>query len=115
MKRTLITTAAGAFVLSLVGPVGVAHASAPPATRARAEACSTWYSGIDGLHLRTGPGTRYASVGLLYYADAGTKVGASKHWVKLRLKYRSEGGLPTGTTGWVSKRYVTACQPVPMG
>ncbi|MFJ5952606.1 SH3 domain-containing protein [Streptomyces noursei] len=111
MRRAIMATASAALALSAVIPTAAAHAVTPVGT-GTSRSCSTWYSDIDGLNFRTQPGTGYKSLGLLYYADSGTKIGETSHWIKLRLKQRSTSGLPAGLTGWVSKGYVSPCMPV---
>ncbi|MCX3287060.1 SH3 domain-containing protein [Streptomyces sp. NEAU-H22] len=66
----------------------------------------------SGVNFRTGAGTGYASKGLLHKNDWGKKVATKGSWIKLRLGQKSKSGLAKGTTGWVSKSYVSDCTPM---
>ncbi|MFE0778078.1 SH3 domain-containing protein [Streptomyces sp. NPDC058861] len=101
-----------ALALALAAPAAAHAASSARESSAAASSCSTWFVNSNGVNFRTGPGTGYRSVGLLYYPDSGTKVGETASWVKLRLRYKSRTGLPAGTTAWVSKSYSNPCLPI---
>ncbi|WP_327309793.1 cell wall hydrolase (plasmid) [Streptomyces sp. NBC_01298] len=111
MKRSATALAVMSFALVLAAPAA-AHAAPARASTAAASSCSTWYVNSNGVNFRTGPGTGYRSVGLLYYPDSGTRVSETDGWVKLRLRYKSRTGLPAGTTAWVSKSYSNPCLPI---
>lgn len=113
LRRAAMAFAA-VTVLLLAGG-GTASASATGlAPASTASSCVTWWVNTNGVNFRTGPGTNYASKGLLYYPDGGTKLASTLNWVKIRLMYRSKTGLPVGTTGWVYASYGNPCVPVDM-
>lgn len=53
----------------------------------------------DTLHVRTGPGTRYAATGAVYRGTRMQLVRETPHWAAVIL--------PGGTTGWVARPYTT--------
>ncbi|WP_369390822.1 SH3 domain-containing protein [Streptomyces sp. CG1] len=66
---------------------------------------------VDGLRVRTGPGTGRAILGLVYegqpvqvitsaYDDTG------QVWDEVMLQTASAGGLPAGYVGWVTEEYL---------
>ncbi|KOV62190.1 SH3 domain-containing protein [Streptomyces sp. MMG1121] len=66
---------------------------------------------VDGLRVRTGPGTDRAILGLIYegqpvqvitsaYDDTG------QVWDEVMLQTASAGGLPGGYIGWVTEEYL---------
>ncbi|MFI5689110.1 SH3 domain-containing protein [Streptomyces sp. NPDC051636] len=57
--------------------------------------------GKNGWHYRSGPGTGYASRGLLYRGDKLTVLCSRNDWVYTQLSRRSVSGLPKGAKGWV--------------
>ncbi|MEV6676266.1 SH3 domain-containing protein [Streptomyces erythrochromogenes] len=111
MKRSVTAVAVMSLALAVAAPVASAQASTVQASTA-SSSCSTWYVNSNGVNFRTGPGTGYRSIGLLYYPDSGTRVSETGSWVKLRLRYKSRTGLPAGTTAWVSKSYSNPCLPI---
>lgn len=94
---------------------GGALAMAPTASAVGSSACryhvtpDTSTVIVNGVNFRTGPGTGYASKGLLYKGDTfiascGVLKGSVKHrqaWVYATLPHRSKSGLSAGTRGWV--------------
>lgn len=50
--------------------------------------------GVDAAHLRTGPGTGYESLGLVYRGDTFTSIEKSSDWVHVQLS--------NGSTGWIA-------------
>lgn len=68
-------------------------------------------SKVNGLRVRSGPGTGYGVLGQLYSGDTGWAVGYRREapapgWVKVKLSRPSAGGLPKSFTGWVSQPYL---------
>ena len=67
---------------------------------------------VNGLRLRSGPGTRYAAYGLLFRGDRMTitqvvQAGSlGTWWFHVRLTKRSATGLRSGHTGWVYAPYL---------
>ncbi|MFG2927974.1 SH3 domain-containing protein [Streptomyces achromogenes] len=113
----------GALVAG-VGLVGVSVASAMPVdpgySSTRTGGSGTTYNTdrsvfkaatVNGLRVRTGPGTGSAVLGLIYegqpvqvitsaYDDTG------QVWDKVMLQTDSAGGLPVGFVGWVTEEYL---------
>ncbi|MGW3929814.1 SH3 domain-containing protein [Streptomyces microflavus] len=118
LKRSGIAISVASLTMAVLGPVSAAQAtpapSSAPTSVSTAKTCSTWFVNRNGVNFRTGPGTGYTSIGLLYYPDSGTRVGSTANWVKVRLRYKSQSGLRAGTTAWVAKGYVNPCLPVPL-
>ena len=54
---------------------------------------------IDTLHVRSGPGTGYATTGSVYRGTKMQLVRDTPHWAAVIL--------PGGTTGWVARPYTT--------
>jgi len=95
--------------------VGVAAVAAPNASAVGSSACryhitrQTSTITTNGVNIRTGPGTGYASKGLLYKGDTfvatcGVLKGPKNHpkaWMYSKLLHRSKSGLPAGTWGWI--------------
>lgn len=72
---------------------------------------------VNGLRIRSGPGTNYRIYGLLYRGDHAKAITGglgvqtyayhSGHvWLHVRLTRRSASGLPAGFTGWVYASYL---------
>lgn len=66
---------------------------------------------VDGLRVRTGPGTDRRILGLVYEGEP-VQVIATRHdwtgqrWDEVMLQRDSAGGLPGGYVGWVSEEYL---------
>ncbi len=66
---------------------------------------------VDGLRVRTGPGTDRAILGLVYEGEP-VQVITTRHdwtgqrWDEVMLQRDSAGGLPGGYVGWVSEEYL---------
>jgi uncharacterized protein YraI len=105
------TIAMGAAASLAAAPSALASTpSQAPATLAAANTCPTWSVTGKAVNFRTGPGTQYRSIGLLYrWDDSGTKVASSGSWIKIKLDHKSKTGLKKGTTGWVNKKYINQC------
>ncbi|QEU93767.1 SH3 domain-containing protein [Streptomyces kanamyceticus] len=66
---------------------------------------------VDGLRVRTGPGTSRRILGQLYEGERVTLIGARQDkrgqiWHRVVLKRHSAGGLPRGFKGWVTAAYL---------
>ncbi|WP_432156211.1 SH3 domain-containing protein [Streptomyces sp. bgisy153] len=104
------TIAMGAAASLAAAPSALAApASAPTQTLAAANTCPTWTVTGNGVNFRSGAGTNYRAIGQLYRGDSGTKVARSGSWIKIKLDHRSKTGLKKGTTGWVTKTYLSQC------
>ncbi|MFF2206347.1 hypothetical protein [Streptomyces sp. NPDC058145] len=119
MHRTRTPSTAGRRVATLATAVtllaGAAAVAAPTASAVGSSAChynvtrETSTVTVNGVNFRTGPGTGYASKGLLYKGDTyvaycGVRKGTAAHpqaWLYTKLSHRSKSGLASGTWGWV--------------
>ncbi|MFD9904827.1 SH3 domain-containing protein [Streptomyces sp. NPDC059063] len=66
---------------------------------------------VNGLRVRSGPGTQKAVLGLLGKGDRVKLIGAKQDrggqiWHKVVLQDRSAYGLPRGYIGWVTAAYL---------
>ncbi|MCI3930180.1 MULTISPECIES: SH3 domain-containing protein [unclassified Streptomyces] len=66
---------------------------------------------VNGLRLRTGPGTQYRILGMLAKGDRVKLVGAKQDargqiWHRVTLRGGSAYGLPSGYRGWVTAAYL---------
>lgn len=103
--RMMITAAATAAVLlSGAAPVLAAPATAPAAA-AQLNSCGYDVNGHH-VHLRSGPGTRYASLGHLSRGDLIDVDRKTGGWYRVTVSERTRSGIKAGTTGWVSERYL---------
>ncbi|MGW0882899.1 SH3 domain-containing protein [Streptomyces sp. NPDC002671] len=119
--RTLVVS--GALVAG-VGLVGVSTASAmipdPGYSSGRTGGSGTTYNTdrsvfksatVDGLRVRTGPGTDRTILGLIYEGQLVQVVtsaydGTGQVWDEVMLQTDSAGGLPGGYVGWVTEAYL---------
>ncbi|MFJ7180386.1 SH3 domain-containing protein [Streptomyces massasporeus] len=102
-------------VLALSLTAGAVAVAAPAATAAEMPCKPNVYYYVyksSGLNFRTGAGTGYASKGILHKNDWGKKLATKGSWIKLKLGQKSRSGPAKGTTGWVSKSYVSDCTPM---
>ncbi|WP_331752279.1 SH3 domain-containing protein [Streptomyces sp. NBC_00829] len=113
--RCVQRAAVAAAVLSMSA---TALAVAPTAQAAQtsinssASSCSgIWWVTGNGVNFRRGAGTAYGAIGSLYRYDQGRRIGSHGAWIRLRLTSKSKGGLPAGSTGWVSRHYLNECVP----
>ncbi|MEV6942066.1 SH3 domain-containing protein [Streptomyces sp. NPDC051172] len=64
---------------------------------------------VDGLRVRTGPGTGHAILGLVYEGEPvqviATRYGYQR-WDEVMLQTHSAGGLPAGYVDWVTEEYL---------
>ncbi|MFB7341145.1 SH3 domain-containing protein [Streptomyces hydrogenans] len=104
-KIILIAVATAALLTGTAAPALAAPGLARP-TAGEFNRCGYEVT-TDGVHLRSGPGTRYASLGLLRHYDAMSVDRASGDWYHVTLSADSAGGTRALTTGWVHKRYLT--------
>ncbi|MFE0138211.1 SH3 domain-containing protein [Streptomyces sp. NPDC059037] len=121
-KGLRVLAAAGVMAVGL-GLVGASAASAVPfpgpdgANESSAGSDSRYERGeiaratVDGLRVRSGPGTNRAVLGLLYEGDRVRLVGkkqddTGQDWYRVTLRHRSGGGLPGGFQGWVTGSYL---------
>ncbi|OEJ23210.1 hypothetical protein AS594_00435 [Streptomyces agglomeratus] len=114
LKNKIIQRAGIAVATVAMGAAGTMAAApaahANPSTQVQAaNSCPTWTVMGNGVNFRTGPGTSYRSIGLLYRFDYGTRVSSTRSWVKIKLSARSKTGMRAGTTAWVSKAYAYQC------
>ncbi|MEV8310774.1 SH3 domain-containing protein [Streptomyces flavidovirens] len=101
-----ITLASGAAVHATAAPQA---APAQPAQAAQAaargfNACG--YYPKTNIKLRTGPGARYTSIGVLSPPDWVRATKASGSWYKVITNNKTRSGLPEGKKGWVSKKHL---------
>ncbi|MEU1121506.1 MULTISPECIES: SH3 domain-containing protein [unclassified Streptomyces] len=92
-----------------------AVALAPTASAVGSSACGHSYQLIyynkitkDAVHFRTGPGTSYASRGLLRKGDKIALYCYStngSNWDYVKIHAKSKTGIAKGTKGWVSSKY----------
>ncbi|WP_344531205.1 SH3 domain-containing protein [Streptomyces albiaxialis] len=66
---------------------------------------------VDGLRVRTGPGTASGVTGLIYQGDEvqvldWTNDRTGQRWNQVMLTRDSGGGLPGGYVGWVTDSYL---------
>ncbi len=73
------------------------------ATGSGAAESSAWIAGRGALHLRSGAGTEYRSVGLAEPADTLTLLGEVNGWTQVRLA--------DGSEGWVASSELTTVEP----
>ncbi|GGO35689.1 SH3 domain-containing protein [Streptomyces lasiicapitis] len=66
---------------------------------------------VNGLRVRSGPGTGYTALGLLGKGDKVRLIGARQDkrgqiWHRVVLRHSSDYGLPRGYRGWVTASYL---------
>lgn len=107
MRQRLVALAVVSAVTVVGVGVGATAASADSVNRAQSEVVTT-----DGLRFRTWIGTDQPVKGLLYEGDEveiiSTNGDGAGRWDEVRLLSDSQGGLPRGSTGWVSQTYLSA-------
>ncbi|WOX20076.1 SH3 domain-containing protein [Streptomyces solicathayae] len=98
----------GTLAAALLASAAAAAATTVPALAAApstGDYNSCGYYPTTTVHLRTGPGPRYTSTGLLG-KDDGFDVDREKDgWYHVTLSNRSRSGIPAGKTGWLAKKY----------
>lgn len=115
LRRTVPAVALAATAALTVGAAPSAFAQASAQTSAAMPCKPRVYYYVyqaNGVNFRTGPGTGYASKGLLYKNDWGKKVATKGSWIKLQLGKKSRSGLAKNSTGWVAKKYLSDCVPM---
>ncbi|MEU6346521.1 SH3 domain-containing protein [Streptomyces sp. NPDC046977] len=108
LRTTTATLAAASALL-----VGAGIALAPTASAAVGSSACTVnirdqdvWPYTDGLRLRTGPGTTYSALGLLYQKDRLTARCTKGSWYYVSTDTKTRTGLKAGTYGWVSAAYL---------
>lgn len=112
---TVATT--GASAMPLPGPNGSSGAAVAPPRVDNGLADGRLTRGehvratVDGLRMRTGPGTGYGVLGQLYTGDRMKLIGlkqdsGGQSWYRVSLSGSSAGGLPGGYVGWVVGSYL---------
>jgi uncharacterized protein YraI len=66
---------------------------------------------VDGLRVRTGPGTDHTILGLVYEGQPVQVIATrydwtGQRWDEVMLQRDSAGGLPGGYVGWVTEEYL---------
>ncbi|MFB7030915.1 MULTISPECIES: SH3 domain-containing protein [unclassified Streptomyces] len=105
MRRLLMCSVAVAALLAGSGPALAVTEATPVRVAADFNSCGYDVNG-RGVHLRSGPATRYASLGLLHRRDHVSVDGKQGGWYRVTLSERSQAGIPAETVGWVSERYL---------
>lgn len=107
MRKIILTAAATAALLTGTAAPALAAPEAPGRPTAGDFNRCGYEVSADRVHLRSGPGTRYTSLGLLHRHDAVSVDRASGDWYRVTLSFDSAGGTRALTTGWIHKRYLT--------
>lgn len=104
MRRLTSIAIAAAVVPALLAAGSTTAASASVATAVAAQQFnSCGYAPTTVVRLRTGPSTKYATIGLLHPDDSVSAIKAEKGWYKVSVDFKSKSGLKAGRTGWVAK------------
>ncbi|MEU8623156.1 SH3 domain-containing protein [Streptomyces sp. NPDC048623] len=106
MRLKIMTSSAAVAALLAVGVAAPALAQPPTATPAAVPTNPCGFDITTTVHLRSGPGSRYASLGLLRQGDDVDLTGEKGGWYRVTLADRSHSGIKNGTAGWVSKQYI---------
>ncbi|MFI9214288.1 SH3 domain-containing protein [Streptomyces sp. NPDC053253] len=103
MRQMMIT---GAVLLSFTAPAAAAlpAAAAPAAVTQEFNSCG--YHPKTTIHLRTGPSSRHASLGLLGPHDSIQAYEERGGWYRVELEGDAKSGLRAGRSGWVAKKNV---------
>ncbi|MDH2392196.1 SH3 domain-containing protein [Streptomyces sp. HNM0663] len=102
--RKLITYALTVAALTVPAvSTPAAQALPAPATTLAQDFNSCGYYPKSALRLRTGPGTKYTTLGLLYPDDSVSADKAKGGWYRVSVDFKSKSGMKAGTTGWVAK------------
>ena len=112
--RLVSLGAAASLAAAGVGTVGASTASAAgpaPQLVSCQPLAGTFTPTVNGLRIRSGPGTNYRVYGLLYRGDRmkitrSVRTPSAGCWFKVTLTQRSASGLPAGFTGWVYAAYL---------
>ncbi|MET7567435.1 SH3 domain-containing protein [Streptomyces sp. NPDC005492] len=123
-RNALRSLAVSTALVAGVGLVGVSGASAAAPDVERSGVQSSQVATINsandgpyktatvnGLRVRTGPGTNRMILGLVYRGQrvrviASARDRRGQRWDKVRLVKASPGGLPRGFVGWVTEMYL---------
>ncbi|MFD4371192.1 SH3 domain-containing protein [Streptomyces sp. NPDC058486] len=95
---TILGVALTAVFLAAVAPA--------PAAPERIDPCGHEVGGP--VHLRTGPSTSRASLGVLRPGDDITVLREKGDWYRVRLDERAREGLRADTEGWAVQRHIRA-------
>lgn len=102
--RKLITYALAAVALTMPAlSTPAAQALPAPAAAVAHDFNSCGYYPKSALRLRTGPGTRHKTLGVLYPDDSVSADKAKGGWYRVSVDFKSKSGMKAGTTGWVAK------------
>ncbi|MEU2119551.1 SH3 domain-containing protein [Streptomyces sp. NPDC016459] len=99
------SAAVAAALLTGAVPALATVDTAPARTTAGLNSCGYDVAGSN-VNLRSGAGTRYASLGHLTRGDLIDVDRKSNGWYRVTLSERSRSGIKAGTTGWVAERYL---------
>lgn len=122
-RKTLRTLIVSGALVAGVGLVGVSAASAmvPDPGYSAGQDSRTGIDStdrsvfksvtVDGLRVRTGPGTDRTILGLVYEGEPVQVITTrydwtGQRWDEVMLQTDSAGGLPAGYVGWVSEMYL---------
>lgn len=123
-RNALRSLAVSTALVAGVGLVGVSGASALTPDVERSGVQSSQVAAINGvndgpyktatvngLRVRTGPGTNRMILGLIYRGQRVRAIASARdrhgqRWDKVRLVKASPSGLPRGFTGWVTEMYL---------
>ncbi|WFB08894.1 SH3 domain-containing protein [Streptomyces sp. LX-29] len=107
------------MAVSVALSFGGVVAMAPTASAVNSSACRFNSPDVNvkvdstGARLRSGPGKRYASKGVLtkgdsfrYWCRTGGMKDYDKSWSYGKILKRTKSGIPAGTRGWVYSRYL---------
>ncbi|MFF3817239.1 SH3 domain-containing protein [Streptomyces bluensis] len=120
-RKALRTLALSGALVAGVGLVGASAASAVMPDRAAAtrtevrtygsDEVLTRTATVDGLRVRSGPGTSSAILGQIYAGQQVQVITSARDsggqvWDLVMLQHNSAGGLPSGYVGWVTEAYL---------
>lgn len=106
VKRTATALAAAATLLA--GGVALA----PTASAVGSSACTANVTDqdiwpyTDGVRFRSGPGTSFSAMGLLYESDQLTVRCRKGSWYYVSTDTKTRTGIARNTYGWISGSYI---------
>ncbi|MEV8211431.1 SH3 domain-containing protein [Streptomyces sp. NPDC005134] len=101
--RKMISVAYVAGAALLLPFVGVPTVAAASVGVMAADFNSCGYEPRSTMRLRSGPGEKYVTIGLLHRGDSVSTLQAKGAWYKVSLDGPSSSGLKSGRTGWVDR------------
>ncbi|WP_405783165.1 hypothetical protein [Streptomyces sp. NBC_00859] len=104
LRERIVRRSAVVLSVAMMG-AGTSVALAPTASAAGSCQTGSIVVNTNGVNFRTGHGTNYSSLGILYKGDCGWQTEGYPGWFKIKLDKTSKTGLKAGTTGWVSIKY----------